>query len=160
MNFVFHIINIYVFIFTFSCWRAGLESIPHSRGKYTVVAPCRDNAMFWHKLWKENGIPRWSGTIADIRRNTKSKYHNVPKKIKQDEKYLRSLKMAQSFLGNTNQYIRVKWGTTYGDRYSVSNGVKQGGVLSPVLCDIPWYIYGFPRELLYHWCQSCTSGPP
>ena len=29
-----------------------------------------------------------------------------------------------------------------------------------VECDIPWYIYGFPRELLYHWCQLCTSGPP
>ena len=22
------------------------------------------------------------------------------------------------------------------------------------------YIYGFPRELLYHWCQLCTYGPP
>ena len=33
----------------------------------------------------------------------------------------------------TNQNIRIKWGNTYSDRIYVSNGVKQGGVMSPLL---------------------------
>ncbi len=32
-----------------------------------------------------------------------------------------------------NQSIRVKWGNTCSDMFSVSNGVKQGGVMSPLL---------------------------
>ena len=33
----------------------------------------------------------------------------------------------------TNQNIKIKWGNTYSDRIYVSNGVKQGGVMSPLL---------------------------
>ncbi len=33
----------------------------------------------------------------------------------------------------TNQCIRVKWGNTYSDKYTIVNGVKQGGVMSPLL---------------------------
>ena len=33
----------------------------------------------------------------------------------------------------TNQSIRVKWGNTTGHKFAVSNGVKQGGVISPLL---------------------------
>ncbi len=36
----------------------------------------------------------------------------------------------------TNQYIRVQWGTSISVLTSVSNGVKQGGVLSPILFTI------------------------
>ena len=34
---------------------------------------------------------------------------------------------------HTNRNIRIKWGNTYSDRIYVSNGVKQGGVMSPLL---------------------------
>ena len=33
----------------------------------------------------------------------------------------------------TNQSLRVKWSNTLSDQFSVMNGVKQGGVLSPIL---------------------------
>ena len=33
----------------------------------------------------------------------------------------------------TNQSLRVKWSNTLSDLFSVMNGVKQSGVLSPIL---------------------------
>ena len=33
----------------------------------------------------------------------------------------------------TNQSIRVKWGNTTGHKFAISNGVRQGGVISPLL---------------------------
>ena len=33
----------------------------------------------------------------------------------------------------TNQTLRVRWGDTYSSEFHVSNGVKQGGVISPIL---------------------------
>ena len=33
----------------------------------------------------------------------------------------------------THQSLRVKWGSTLSKQFSVTNGVKQGGVLSPIL---------------------------
>ena len=45
----------------------------------------------------------------------------------------------------------LEWSLVFGARLCWGGGGQ---------CDITWYIYGFPRELLYHWCQSCTSGPP
>ena len=33
----------------------------------------------------------------------------------------------------TNQTSRVKWGSSFSETFSISNGVKQGGVLSPIL---------------------------
>ena len=36
----------------------------------------------------------------------------------------------------TNQKIRVKWGNSMSDEFTARNGVKQGGVLSPVLFSI------------------------
>ena len=36
----------------------------------------------------------------------------------------------------TNQSIRIQWGSTVTDLCTISNGVKQGGVLSPILFTI------------------------
>ena len=36
----------------------------------------------------------------------------------------------------TNQKLQVKWGNAVSDQFSVSNGVKQGGVLSPILFSV------------------------
>ena len=33
----------------------------------------------------------------------------------------------------TNQFMRIKWGSYFSGTFNVSNGVKQGGVLSPIL---------------------------
>ena len=39
----------------------------------------------------------------------------------------------------TRQSLRVKWGNTVSFEFTVSNGVKQGGVLSPILFAIYMY---------------------
>ena len=46
---------------------------------------------------------------------------------------------------HTNQTLRVKWGDTVSDMFNVMNGVKQGGVLSPILFAI--YTDGLLRRL-------------
>ncbi|CAL4101184.1 unnamed protein product, partial [Meganyctiphanes norvegica] len=44
-----------------------------------------------------------------------------------------------------NQKLRVKWGNAYSEEFMVSNGVKQGGVISPILYCL--YIDGLINEL-------------
>ena len=46
----------------------------------------------------------------------------------------------------TNQKLRVKWADAYSSEFSVSNGVKQGGVISPLLFCV--YMDGLITELL------------
>ena len=46
----------------------------------------------------------------------------------------------------TNQKLRVKWANEFSSEFSVSNGVKQGGVISPLLYCV--YIDGLISELL------------
>ena len=44
-----------------------------------------------------------------------------------------------------NQKLRVKWAGTYSEEFTVTNGVKQGGVISPILYCV--YIDGLINEL-------------
>ncbi len=44
-----------------------------------------------------------------------------------------------------NQKLRVKWDSTHSQYFNVSNGVKQGGVISPILFCI--YMDGLLNEL-------------
>ena len=46
----------------------------------------------------------------------------------------------------TNQKLRVKWANEFSSEFSVSNGVKQGGVISPLLFCV--YMDGLISELL------------
>ncbi len=46
---------------------------------------------------------------------------------------------------HTNQTLKVKWKSSIGNSFSVSNGVKQGGVLSLVLFAV--YIDGLMNKL-------------
>ncbi len=36
----------------------------------------------------------------------------------------------------TYQSLKVRWGTITGNKFNVKNGVKQGGVLSPILFSV------------------------
>ena len=45
----------------------------------------------------------------------------------------------------TRHSLRVKWGNTVSSEFTVSNGVKQGGVLSPILFAI--YTDGLLKRL-------------
>ncbi|CAL4163401.1 unnamed protein product, partial [Meganyctiphanes norvegica] len=46
-----------------------------------------------------------------------------------------------------NQKLRVKWAGTYSEEFTVTNGVKQGGVISPILYCVYIYIDGLINEL-------------
>ena len=50
------------------------------------------------------------------------------------------------------QRMRVRWGNSLSDSFPVSNGVRQGGVLSPILCTI--YI----DDLLGDLCKLGVGG--
>ena len=49
-----------------------------------------------------------------------------------------------------NQLVSIKWGNSGSSKFSVTNGVKQGGVLSPLLFTI--YI-----DMLFSSCLSVAS---
>ncbi len=77
--------------------------IPKSKGQKTpipgwseYIKPYRDQSIFWHKLWQDNGSPR-AGIIADIRRKTRAQYHNELKRIRRHENDIRFSKLANSF---------------------------------------------------------------
>ena len=44
-----------------------------------------------------------------------------------------SLRLLNNMYMYTSQRLRVKWGNTVSDEFTCLNGVKQGGVLSPIL---------------------------
>ena len=74
--------------------KSNIKCIP---GWTEYVSPHRETAMFWHRLWCDNGRPR-SGLISDIRRKTRAQYHNVLKNAKRNDMKVRSFMMAQNFL--------------------------------------------------------------
>ena len=55
----------------------------------------------------------------------------------------------------TNQTSRVKWGSSFSETFSISNGVKQGGVLSPILFGV--YINSL-LDKLEHSRAGCYIG--
>jgi exonuclease III len=92
-----------------ACLAASEKHIPHSKSSSNVIAgwtddvePFRDKAIFWHNLWKDNGFPR-NGVIADIRRQTRARYHLAVKQAKQNGDKRRAQKMADAILGNKSR---------------------------------------------------------
>jgi len=55
--------------------------------------PYKEQSIFWHIIWQDNGCPR-HGIIYDIKRRTQDKYKRVIKTTKRDQDILRSDKMA------------------------------------------------------------------
>ena len=53
----------------------------------------------------------------------------------------------------TNQSCYVKWGNEHSDSFNVSNGVKQGGVISPLLFSC--YIDNFFTITTFRFRVSC-----
>jgi len=47
--------------------------------------------MFWHYIWVQCGRPS-SGTVANIRRSTRARYHKAINLLKSQEKQLRAEK--------------------------------------------------------------------
>ena len=91
------------------CVQAASETLPMTSnssktknskpGWNQFVKRAKETSCFWHKLWKENGSPRF-GHIAEIRRSTRAKYHQAIKYIKKKEQMLRNSNIADTLVNN------------------------------------------------------------
>ena len=83
---------------------ASAECIPSSSSRFRKAVPGWNeyvenyfkSALFWHFLWKENGQPL-NGLLADIRRKTRSQYHQAYKMVLRHEGELRLDKIESEF---------------------------------------------------------------
>ena len=63
----------------------------------THVKPLKDEALFWHAIWKSCDSPT-TGVVAQIRRATRSKYHRAIRFFRQHENLARFSRMGEEFL--------------------------------------------------------------
>ena len=59
------------------------------------VKPLRDDAIFWHHVWKDAGSPP-VGALADVMRNTRAQYHRAAKHHKRYAEYNRNYMIASA----------------------------------------------------------------
>ncbi len=94
-----------------ACLDASTMTIPKSKirdhgkcvpGWNEHVCELRKQAIFWHRIWKDNNSPR-EGLLADIRRTTRSKYHCALREVKRNEDEIVANKMAESMLTNSTK---------------------------------------------------------
>ena len=97
-----------------ACLHAAQSAIPmtmtgmngrqkaHIPGWNDYIRPLKEDALFWHFIWKENGRPL-AGTVADIRRRTRARYHSMLRRVKRNEGLLQSAKMAENFVANNRK---------------------------------------------------------
>ena len=60
------------------------------------VSFSKDKALFWHKLWKQNGCPH-QGILADKRQKTRSQCHYAARQSKINSDIMKSNSIAQTF---------------------------------------------------------------
>ena len=93
-----------------ACMTASVKALPSSstnRGNKPKVIPgwnenvksYRDNALFWHHIWKANDCPS-NGIIADIRHNTRRDYHDAIKRNSRQDEQVKANKIAAHFMSN------------------------------------------------------------
>lgn len=116
-----------------ACIAAGLTCIPHCRqgptpqsngihGWNEVVREVRETAIFWHNLWKDVGSPR-QGAVADIRRNTRAKYHLALKKLRADNEIAENNKLAGQLLESDSRSFWQQVNKMKGRKPTFSNVV-------------------------------------
>ncbi len=66
----------------------------------------KDKAIFWHKIWKENGSPH-SGIVFNIRRKTRWEYHYMLKLVRRNKDGISAQKMSDGLSG-TGFWSEVK----------------------------------------------------
>ena len=76
------------------------------------VKEYRDRSMFWHSIWKSCDSPR-HGIIADIRRQTRARYHSALRKVKTSTDNISANRLAEGLLADIkrdfwNEVKRIK----------------------------------------------------
>ena len=59
----------------------------------------RNNAIFWHNIWKDCGMPV-NGFVSEIRKTTRKKYHSAIKYVKTNENLILREEIATSLHNN------------------------------------------------------------
>ena len=94
-------------------------NIPHSNvnpskhapvpGWSDFVKPFREDALFWHSVWKSAGRPQ-NTVLHQVMRSTRNKYHYAIRSVRKQESAFRKDKMLQEFLSgkvdNILQHIK------------------------------------------------------
>ena len=87
------------------------SSIPHCKPKAQrkplwnrSVEKEKNTALFWHRLWLDNGRPR-EGVVAEVRRKTRSLYHRAVRKLMKNDEQLSYEKMANQILKNKSRNL-------------------------------------------------------
>ena len=68
------------------------------------VEESKKTSLFWHDLWRINGSPR-QGTIADIMRRTRAKYHYAIRYVKRMSETLKKQAMARAISENNSREL-------------------------------------------------------
>jgi endonuclease/exonuclease/phosphatase family metal-dependent hydrolase len=113
----FHCTNIQEFYDAIvkACIEAASCTIPMSHGACPQVTGWNEHvegfkqqALFWHNVWKDNNSPR-TGLIADIRKRTRAKYHYAIRFVRKNKETCAANNMANALLyitiGNTGQKL-------------------------------------------------------
>ena len=104
-------INAYTNDITAACISAAELTIPQvssrqqSRripGWSEYVLPFREKSLFWHRMWLDCGRPR-SGAVADCMRRSRLAYHYAIRKVRKDEEFYKSERIAASMLSNNTR---------------------------------------------------------
>ena len=64
----------------------------------------KDEALYWHQVWLDNGRPP-QGDIALNRRRTRAKYHYAIKFVNREKHRIRSNKMAEAIASNNDRNL-------------------------------------------------------
>ena len=86
-----------------ACIESGLRHIPHTSAHKAKIVPgwnehvesLKQQALFWHFLWKSNKRPR-EGIIAEIRRKTRARYHQAIRYVKANKEKMSAQYLAES----------------------------------------------------------------
>jgi len=120
-----------------ACLSAGVASLPctsrsGARGRIPgwteFVAPARDKAIMWHKIWVESGRPR-AGVIADIMRKTRATYHYTIRKVRRDTDDIVNKRFADALLNNNGRDFWAETKKIRHNKASLSSVVD--GVCTP-----------------------------
>ena len=69
------------------------------------VAEQRQQSIFWHFIWKQCGSPS-KGVVAELRRRTRSQYHQAAKKAKNNIEIAKTTKAANALL---EKHTKISW---------------------------------------------------
>ena len=123
-----------------ACITAGRESIPSVKNKgrkagwEEFVAPHQREAIFWNRLWVENGKPD-SGWICAIRDSTRREYKRISRWVIRNQEKLKADKMATALLDNRSRDFWSEVKRSKGKQSAVISSVD--GVDGAVgVCDV------------------------